>query len=253
MFFELQTTSEGRVDFYFKKMNEVFRFFPIWNALQSKSDYGLDGNAYVDQLLAKDLAEQLARALGANCDKAMVITAMAGSYFPPKGHQGELLIKEYIKEHQIEISEEDVPRLVLEFAVNRKGIIVSTQLDELLKAVFAAEPPENISTEAAIARYCQDIIKKARIVRQFSNVNWRKLIHASIDEAIAFAKTHQALVPLSSLEEAYRDASQHIQYPPLPDGVKDYMRSGIDIFSLREQSRLFGIARFAASPDGYGE
>lgn len=227
---------------YYEELNTLISFMPIYKSLQSKFDYGNHISEMPYQLSARTLAGRLARVLNAYEDKAEVLTCLSSCYFPVYGEAGKKVLHQYLEDKGILISDEDLARTIIEYQIDECHIQITKELDNELKDVFAKVPAKNISLEAEIARFVQDIIKKVKMIERFSQMNEDKFIYHINLEIIEATKQNERLTSSPRLEKLYQNTI--IKDIPLPQEIKAQMIQSID--HLNENNPITSVCKYTA-------
>ena len=141
----------------------------MWSTLQSKSEYGSNRSEKGYQLVAMTMAGNIARKLNINPDLAETLTMCRGAYFPAYGQEGKKVIMEYLKKHNINISESDLAREYVEYDLSQSGNVIAPEFDEMLRALFNENDTSNIP-EVDLAKICSKTISDVKLVEQSSTI-----------------------------------------------------------------------------------
>ena len=166
---------EEKEEGYYAKLNVGIGFSKMWNSLQEKSDYGRGKSERGYQLVAKTMAGNIARAIGADANLAEALTMCKGSYFPSYGKAGKKVILHYLRDRQIQISEQEFARSFVEFDMQKSGLIISKKFHQMLGQLFGNET--DVPIEVQIARVCSKTMEDIKNVEDFSKIDKVNLIY----------------------------------------------------------------------------
>lgn len=172
----IKLTEVPNLEEYYKKLNVAVRISPIWNALQSKSEYGTRKSERGYQEIAKLMAAKIAIRLDKNVDLAEIMTMCKGAYFPACGEEGKKVVRQYLDEHGIDISDADLARNIIEYDLTRCNEIIAPEFDELLKELFDDSKPAK-TPEIKIANLCNQTIKDIKIIAETSDIDSIELLY----------------------------------------------------------------------------
>ena len=161
---------------YYEKLKIGVSMSKMWSTLQSKSEYGSNRSEKGYQLVAMTMAGNIARKLNINPDLAETLTMCRGAYFPAYGQEGKKVIMEYLKKHNINISESDLAREYVEYDLSQSGNVIAPEFDEMLRALFNENDTSNIP-EVDLAKICSKTISDVKLVEQSSTIDQTDLLY----------------------------------------------------------------------------
>lgn len=164
------------LDKYYEKLNIGVSMSKMWNTLQSKAEYGSDRSEKGYQQVAKTMAGNIARGLGANVDIAEILTMCQGSYFPAYGEEGKNVIMQYLKDHGLNITESDLARKYVEYDLAQSGNIITPEFDRLLQELFDRSKKPT-TPEVQIAQVCGETIADVKLIEEMSKINQVDLLY----------------------------------------------------------------------------
>ncbi|MCD7840337.1 MAG: hypothetical protein LUG46_06930 [Erysipelotrichaceae bacterium] len=210
---------------YHINLRHSLDFSTIWHTLQYKTEYGPSEKGY--QYNAMYTAGTLARELGCDDDLAEILTMCLGSFFPPYGEAGLECVINYMKEKGLYTTTSDLAINYIENTLEKDGNIITPEFDALLHELFS----DNVgTTEIQIARLCQDMIKKIKIIAYNSDKNSHDLLETISDEIKQATKENHALTSSPTLEELYNNLPV-INKPSLTAQQYDKFISSLDELS----------------------
>ncbi|MCD7892643.1 MAG: hypothetical protein LUG60_02985 [Erysipelotrichaceae bacterium] len=187
---------------YYINLRHSLDYAEFWHTLQYKTEYEPAERGY--QYVAMYTTGTLALYLDCDDDLAEILTMCLGSVFPPYGEAGLDCIIDYMKEKGLYTSTFDLAINYLEETLEKDGNIITPEFDELLHELFS----DNVGTiEIQIARLCQDMIKKIKIIENNSDKNRHDLLKQIPDEIEKATKENHFLINSSTLEELYNNLS----------------------------------------------
>lgn len=231
------------LDKYYERLNIGITMSKMWNTLQSKAEYGSDRSEKGYQQVAKSMAGNIARGLNLNPNLAEILTMCRGSYFPAYGKEGMRVIRQYLKEHNIDISEADLAREFVEYDLSQSGNTITPEFDSLLRELFDESVPPR-TPEVQLARLCGDTIDKVKIVERNSNINQVNLLYSvskdvenasvragrptgsqKLDELLRIAPVKPERLGEDKVQSIYRDLDEFIEFAGQEklEGVYEYI------------------------------
>ncbi|MCD8027595.1 MAG: hypothetical protein LUF02_02810 [Erysipelotrichaceae bacterium] len=130
------------------------------------------------------------------------------------------------------MSDENLARTIIEYALKECDIFVEKQLDKDLRDIFSKVPSQSISLEAKIARFVQKVVMKVKTVEKFSHINDNKFMYYINLEIINATKENGKLTFSTRLDELFNNLI--IEDIPLPKEVISKMMQSIDNFDDNE-------------------
>ncbi len=231
------------LDKYYERLNIGVTMSKMWNTLQTKAEYGSDRSEKGYQQVAKSMAGTIARGLDLNPNLAEILTMCRGSFFPAYGKEGMRVIKQYLKEHNINISEADLAREFVEYDLDQSGNTITPEFDGLLKELFD-ESVTPTTPEVQLARLCGETIDKVKLVERNSNINQVNLLYsvskdvesaslsagrptpsAKLDELVRTVPKQQERISDVKTNNIYKDLDDFIEFSGKGkmDGVYEYI------------------------------
>ncbi|MCD7951312.1 MAG: hypothetical protein LUG12_13850 [Erysipelotrichaceae bacterium] len=172
----------------------------LWDSLQDKTDYGAAEKGY--QSIAIYTAGNLAMYL--DCDDTLteILFICLGSFFPTGGEAGLECVINYMKEKGLYTSMSDLAINFIEYRLETDGHIIEPEFDALLHELFSDNA---ITMEVKIARLCQDMIKKIKIIENNSDKNRYDLFKQIPKEIEKETKENHMLTNSPTLEKLYNN------------------------------------------------
>ncbi len=164
-------------DKYYEKLNIGITMSNMWNSLQTKSEYGTDKSEKGYQQVAKSMSGSIARELGLDSNLTECLSMCYGSYFPAYGKAGKKVILQYLREHGMLISEEELARSYVEYDLSQSGNVITPEFDRYLRELFGNSVDITIP-EVKVARLCGDTIDDIKRIERASTINKIDLLYA---------------------------------------------------------------------------
>lgn len=235
------------LDRYYERLNIGISMSTMWSTLQTKSEYGSDKSEKGYQQVGRTMAGNIARGLQLNPDLAEVLTMCKGAFFPIKGKQGKKCIMQYMKEHNMQMSEADLARNFIEYDLEQSGNVITPEFDGLLRELFDETTPPR-TPEVQIARICSESIEGIKRIENNSTLK-------PVDLLYSFSKD----IENESIKAGKPTPSAKLQtmlqrVPPETDEISDEERRKIyedlDTFvAYAEENKFDGIYSYIASDD----
>lgn len=233
---------------YFERLNIAITMSPMWNALQSKTEYGSDKSEKGYQLVAKSMAANIARGLNLNVDLAEVLTMCKGVFFPVKGEQGKKCILQYMKQNNIQMTESDLAVAFVEYDLSQNGNIVTPELDALLKSVFN-EQGETKVPEVQVARICNEVIEGVKRIERYSTIPQVDLLYG-ISKDVEHASIEQGKPTIGERTQRMFNATPRGDDTELPTEIREKIYSDLDTFiAFSNGNAINGICEYIGSDD----
>lgn len=219
---------------YYKRLNDHMEMSSMWRNLQDKSEAGTTRSEKGYQMIAKSMAGRIARDLGYNSEKAEVISACVGAYFPKYGQEGKRLIEQYLSQKDLDV---DVSTLAIDtiedFISDR--LFVASDLDSALREYYSGVSLDNLQTpEVGVVRVCQEAISKIKLVERFSNIDGGELLYNTSEDIINASRVAGRPVQSAKLSQLVNSVSGKVE-DKMTEEEKNEMIETIDGFI-----RVFG-------------
>lgn len=150
---------------YYQRLSIGVDLSSMWKSLKDKSEYGGKSNELGYQLIARSMAENIARKLGLNVDLAKILTMCRGAYFPAYGKQGRKVIMQYLSQNGLGISEAELAIEYVENDLVKSGNLITPEFDSMLKELFDDSKEPKVS-EVKLARICGETIDYIKLIDQ---------------------------------------------------------------------------------------
>lgn len=214
---------------YYRRLNDHMEMSSMWRNLQVKAEAGSTRSEKGYQMIAKSMAGRIARDLGYNPEKAEVLSACVGTYFPPYGQEGKRLIEQYLTKRDIGV---DVSTLAIDSIEDyiSTRLFVASDLDASLREYYSGALLENLQTpEVGVVRICQDAISKIKMVERFSNIDGGELLFNTSEDIVNASKAAGKPVKSAKLEQLVQSVSGKVE-DRMTDEEKAEMIKNIDGF-----------------------
>ena len=230
---------------YYERLNVGVMISTMWSTLQTKSEYGSNKSEKGYQLLAQSMARIIARELNANEDLSQVLTMCKGAFFPVKGKEGKKCIMEYMKNHNLEMSEADLARNFVEYDLFQSGNTITPKFDQLLKELFNEEHEAN-ALEVQIARLCNKSVEEMKQIERYSNIKSVDLLYKlsedvekesikagkptpsrKLEEMLKTVPVKEEEISEEDKKQIFRDLDEFIEYTKgnIMTGIYEYIGS----------------------------
>lgn len=179
---------------YYLRICEFLEMSSFWRYLQHKAEYGSTRNEKEYQVIAKSMIESIAKDLGYHVNKAAALSMAVGCCFPKYGQAGLKIIKEYVKEHHIDIEHLEVE--TIEDYIYRK-IIIASDFHQMLLAYYSND---SSIPEVCLVRKIQETIRKIKRIECYGNYEGNLLCDVSV-EMKTLCKQEGRIVEIEMLDE----------------------------------------------------
>ena len=215
------------LDKYFERLKIGISMSNMWNTLQTKSEFGSNKSEKGYQLVAMSMAGNIARKLNMNSDLAEILTMCKGSFFPAYGNEGKKTILEYLKKHNINITEADLARQYIEYDLTQSGNVITPEFDEMLKALFE-DDYETTVPEVELAKICSKTIEDLKLIDFASNINQTDLLYKVSKDVEK--KSVEAKKPIYSENLQKLLSLAQIDKKDITEEKKNIIRENLEIF-----------------------
>lgn len=197
--------------------------------LGPKAEHGRTRSERGYQIVAATTCRQIARALGANEAKAEALSLVAGMYFPQYGQEGLKVIKEYIKDRNIDLNPDAL-------GLNSACYVISRHcfrfIEPTVHAIFYDLADDYFSgrdqnEESKIVRLVQNTIMDAKKAEAFYDGAPGDLLYDVTRELVTLAEDNHALTK-GTLLEPYRKNIENYQFPSLNEVEQNALYERLD-------------------------
>lgn len=193
---------------YYERLNIGITMSNMWNSLQTKSEVGLDKSEKGYQQIAKTMAGNIARGLKLDPNLAECLTMCYGSFFPAYGTEGKKVIMQFMRDKGIEMSESDLARNYIEYALYNSGNVITPEFDQYLQELFDYSK-EPITPEVKLARLCGKTLDSIKKIEMCSNINQVDLLYALTKDVENNCINSGRLVNSRKLQELLKGVPEH--------------------------------------------
>lgn len=196
---------------YYVRLNDHIEMSSVWRGLQTKAEAGTTKSEKGYQMIAKSMAGRIARDLGYNSEKAEVICACIGMYFPKYGQEGKRVIEQYLSQKDLDVEASTLAIDTIEDYITKK-MPVAMDLDVALREYYSDTPIDGLQIpEVGVARVCQDAISKIKIVERFSNIDGGELLFNTSEDIINASREAGKPTPSVKLNQLVSSVSGRIE------------------------------------------
>jgi len=194
-------------------------------SLQGKAEYGSHASERGVQYIVLSTAERIARERNMHVTLVSVLCQAVALCFPARGFAELAVIKEFIKNNNLEIALDTLETDTIEYAIYTSGPIVTPELDMLLHKYYSDD--ESVP-EVNLVRFLQKYLNLHReSLRERSFADSGQAIDAIMKKAEHEYKTAYRLlpdpvvpsVPQNIREEIEEKILQFIEYYPIGSGI----------------------------------
>lgn len=230
------------LDSYYERLNVGVSMSKMWNTLQTKAEYKTEKSEKGYQQVAKTMAGNIARGIGANADLAEILTMCQGAYFPAYGQAGKKAIMEYLRANGLNISEADLARQFVEYDLDQSGNVITPEFDNLLQELFD-ENKSSTTPEVQIAYVCGDTVKDVKAIEQLADINEVDLLYNASKDAEKTSIAAGTPTPSPKIKEMV--ASIPLQERQISEDEKKVIFSKIDeLIQFKGEEKLDGVFEY---------